>query len=80
MPRKSEQARIADMELQFRQTYGMFLTSENFQEVAHISRTTATNWRKNGTGPSPSRVGRRWMYPAASVAEWFVENENKPAA
>lgn len=52
--------------------YGPYLTSEQFAEVVHIGRTTAVQWRRDGIGPKPTKVGRRYLYSSQRVAEYLA--------
>ena len=50
-------------------------------EVAALLRTpknTLYAWRKNGTGPPASRIGRRLLYPRDELLAW-VERQSSAA-
>jgi hypothetical protein len=47
------------------------ITEEDFCLLAGILPSTGEAWRKRGQGPAFVRMGNRYLYPRASVAEYL---------
>jgi predicted DNA-binding transcriptional regulator AlpA len=54
------------------------LTADELAVMMDVSEHTVEAWRKEGTGPAYTRLGRRVYYPLQSVKEWIDANKNRP--
>lgn len=45
-----------------------------------IAVETLRVWRRRNQGPSTFKVGRRWYYPDADLAQWITEQRSGPNA
>lgn len=48
------------------------LTEDDLLLLAAVQKSTAEAWRKRGTGPAFIRLGNRYLYPRAAVAEYLA--------
>lgn len=48
-----------------------FMTEEDFCLLANATPSTVEAWRKRGTGPAYLRIGRRYLYPLASMKRYL---------
>lgn len=46
-------------------------TDEEVQELAGVTATTSSAWRKRGLGPAYILFGNRYLYPRQAVAEFL---------
>lgn len=56
---------------------------EDFQRLADATPKTVEAWRKRGQGPAYIRLGNRYLYPRAAVAQYLesiTRERNKPAS
>ena len=66
---KSEGIRVTSL--------GHYVTEADFANSLDLVPRTVQMWRVAGTGPVPTRVGGRWCYSCAAIAEWANEREAK---
>jgi len=38
--------------------------------------TTVADWRRRGSGPPATKIGRRWFYRKTAVRQWLLEREH----
>lgn len=46
-------------------------TDEDLQRLAGVKASTTEAWRKRGTGPAYTRLGRQFFYPREKVREFL---------
>ena len=49
------------------------LTTEQVAEYLQVSPSTIRRWRANGTGPTPTRIGRQVRYHITHVHAWIAK-------
>jgi Helix-turn-helix domain len=49
---------------------GHFVAEVDLASSLEVEPRTVQRWREDGTGPIASRVGGRWVYSCADIAEW----------
>lgn len=49
-----------------------YMTTAELAELCRTSPDTVRYWRHVGRGPESFKVGRRVLYPAASVEAWLA--------
>lgn len=54
------------------------LTEDDFQLLTGTTAATVEAWRKRGTGPAYVRMGNRYYYPVAAVADYMARQQRAP--
>jgi predicted DNA-binding transcriptional regulator AlpA len=54
------------------------LTADELAVMMDVSEHTVESWRKEGTGPAYTRLGRRIYYPLQGIKDWIEANKNRP--
>jgi hypothetical protein len=52
-----------------------WLTREELAERLHVTPKTLGNWKLEGCGPAPVKVGRRLLHKLATVEKWKREQK-----
>lgn len=57
-----------------------YLTRHDCADDLGITCTTLDAWRSSGSGPPFTKIGGRYFYRRAALAEWIASRETRPAA
>jgi DNA-binding transcriptional regulator YiaG len=52
-----------------------WLTTEELADRLHLTPKTLANWKLEGRGPTPVKVGRRLLYRLETVERWEKQQE-----
>lgn len=55
-----------------------YLSTRQVGEMLGMSPASLTNWRSAGKGPPYARIGKKVVYPAATLMEWIERHTYTP--